>query len=633
MSIKIKKQMIMANMNVPTNLKLIESGNVPTTTNLTSGQMAFGAIGGGVKLYVNPNTSVVDLTGIPDVPIAEAGDIIQTNITTGSFYLSVLNSDGTLYFGGFLNGIWKLDNATGSIVQTNKTGDSFITGGLSSDGTLYFCGDGIFKLDNVTGDFVTTNVSIYDNYRYGGLSSDGTLYFTGNGKGILKLDNVTGNIVQTNKTNGTFKCVGLSSDGTLYFASTVGDGIWKLNNVTGNIVVTNINTGYFQCGGLSSDGTLYFGGSFNNGIWKLNNVTGNIVQTNKTDFTFEDIALNSDGILYFAAGNRGIWKLDNVTGDIVATNKTTGAFYQAILSSDGTLYFNSDNGIWKLDNVTGDIVVTNITTGQFLRSAGLSSDGTLYFGGSNNGIWKLPLPPNNIYGRIHGEWVVLDGLSSNYIINGENTGLVNITSTDDSILLNSGVNNNIQLTTQGTGIATYKGNEIATVDKIPTVVQSTGTSTTSVMSQDAVTFELNKIPTIVQNTGTSTTSVMSQNAVTTALGNFVINGWADTPKVTIMTGGDGGGPGIELDSTSGGSFRLGTDIFDPSNYVIKYDGNLLLGNTSSSSNTNITCGNTGGNINLNTDFGSKALYNGEEIATKADIIAAVANIVGVAPQI
>lgn len=54
------------------------------------------------------------------------------------------------------------------------------------------------------------------------------------------------------------------------------------------------------------------------------------------------------------------------------------------------------------------------------------------------------------------------------------------------------------------------------------VVQTTGTSTTSVMSQNAVTEAINNIPTppsitIDQTTGQSTTSVMSQKAVTDAL--------------------------------------------------------------------------------------------------------------------
>lgn len=58
------------------------------------------------------------------------------------------------------------------------------------------------------------------------------------------------------------------------------------------------------------------------------------------------------------------------------------------------------------------------------------------------------------------------------------------------------------------------------------VVQSTGTSTTSVMSQNAVTTALqNKanssdIPTLSQSTGTSTSSTMSQNAITTTINNI-----------------------------------------------------------------------------------------------------------------
>ena len=62
------------------------------------------------------------------------------------------------------------------------------------------------------------------------------------------------------------------------------------------------------------------------------------------------------------------------------------------------------------------------------------------------------------------------------------------------------------------------------------VVQTTGTSTTDVMSQKAVTDALADAggPTVVQTTGTSTTDVMSQKAVTDALAgaggdtNFIV---------------------------------------------------------------------------------------------------------------
>jgi hypothetical protein len=50
-------------MNIPTNLKLIESGTIPTTTTLTKGQVAFGKVpsSGELRLFVNINNSVDEL--------------------------------------------------------------------------------------------------------------------------------------------------------------------------------------------------------------------------------------------------------------------------------------------------------------------------------------------------------------------------------------------------------------------------------------------------------------------------------------------------------------------------------------------------------------------------------------------
>jgi hypothetical protein len=51
-------------MNIPTNLKLIESGSIPTTSNLLKGQMAFGKVpsNGGLRLFINSDNSVFELT-------------------------------------------------------------------------------------------------------------------------------------------------------------------------------------------------------------------------------------------------------------------------------------------------------------------------------------------------------------------------------------------------------------------------------------------------------------------------------------------------------------------------------------------------------------------------------------------
>lgn len=84
---------------------------------------------------------------------------------------------------------------------------------------------------------------------------------------------------------------------------------------------------------------------------------------------------------------------------------------------------------------------------------------------------------------------------------------------------------------------------------IPTIEQNTGTSTTAVMSQNAVTQQVNglqtsinnvknSVPSVVQGTGTSTTAVMSQNAVKTQIDNIntTINNLPKAPTVVQDTG-------------------------------------------------------------------------------------------------
>lgn len=53
----------MASTEIVSNLKLITSGNVPTTSNLGNGEFAFGKVGGVAKLYGNVNGVIIDFTG------------------------------------------------------------------------------------------------------------------------------------------------------------------------------------------------------------------------------------------------------------------------------------------------------------------------------------------------------------------------------------------------------------------------------------------------------------------------------------------------------------------------------------------------------------------------------------------
>lgn len=52
----------MATLEIPSNVKCITSGQVPTTTNLKDGEFAFGKVGGVAKLYGNVNGVIIDFT-------------------------------------------------------------------------------------------------------------------------------------------------------------------------------------------------------------------------------------------------------------------------------------------------------------------------------------------------------------------------------------------------------------------------------------------------------------------------------------------------------------------------------------------------------------------------------------------
>lgn len=53
----------MATLEIPSNVKCITSGQVPTTTNLKNGEFAFGKVDGVAKLYGNVNGVIIDFTG------------------------------------------------------------------------------------------------------------------------------------------------------------------------------------------------------------------------------------------------------------------------------------------------------------------------------------------------------------------------------------------------------------------------------------------------------------------------------------------------------------------------------------------------------------------------------------------
>lgn len=71
----------MASTEIVSNLKLITSGNVPTTSNLGNGELAFGLVGGVVKLYGNVNGTIVDFSNFVE---AGGGTPYVTTISSWS---------------------------------------------------------------------------------------------------------------------------------------------------------------------------------------------------------------------------------------------------------------------------------------------------------------------------------------------------------------------------------------------------------------------------------------------------------------------------------------------------------------------------------------------------------------------
>jgi hypothetical protein len=67
-------------MNIPTNLKLIESGNIPDTAKLQKGEMAFGRVPSGskdIRLFVNDNDQWID-----EIYTNRYEDITYANLVT-----------------------------------------------------------------------------------------------------------------------------------------------------------------------------------------------------------------------------------------------------------------------------------------------------------------------------------------------------------------------------------------------------------------------------------------------------------------------------------------------------------------------------------------------------------------------
>lgn len=75
----------MATLQIPSNVKCITSGQVPTTTNLKDGEFAFGKVGGVAKLYGNVNGVIIDFTGdSADIPYSSSTPFMDGVGSVGS---------------------------------------------------------------------------------------------------------------------------------------------------------------------------------------------------------------------------------------------------------------------------------------------------------------------------------------------------------------------------------------------------------------------------------------------------------------------------------------------------------------------------------------------------------------------
>lgn len=108
----------MATLEIPSNVKCITSGQVPTTTNLKDGEFAFGKVGGVAKLYGNVNGVIIDFTG--------DGDGIEPGTGEGAVQQVGAEAKGkqSAAFGGL-----RYDKQTGRTPTSADGNQSFAAGG------------------------------------------------------------------------------------------------------------------------------------------------------------------------------------------------------------------------------------------------------------------------------------------------------------------------------------------------------------------------------------------------------------------------------------------------------------------------------------------------------------------------
>lgn len=118
----------MASTEIVSNLKLITSGNVPTTSNLGNGELAFGLVGGVAKLYGNVNGTIVDFSNF--VEALTLADISSVFVGVDGAKVS-FNVGSLPTYPGTNTGITWGPNGFG------------ISQGINENSGIWFDGDGI----------------------------------------------------------------------------------------------------------------------------------------------------------------------------------------------------------------------------------------------------------------------------------------------------------------------------------------------------------------------------------------------------------------------------------------------------------------------------------------------------------
>lgn len=121
----------MAKLQIPSNVKCITSGQVPTTEKLKDGEFAFGKVGGVAKLYGNVNGVIIDFTGDSGggSEYTNTSEIVDANLT--------LTSSSTLT--DMVNGmsaektkVIRVNNDNAAYTQVRRILDNPETGGPPS---------------------------------------------------------------------------------------------------------------------------------------------------------------------------------------------------------------------------------------------------------------------------------------------------------------------------------------------------------------------------------------------------------------------------------------------------------------------------------------------------------------------